>query len=597
MRNGLIAILVVAACIAVEAGPLVQRQLDLQCLTDDPVILALQSLSATPFCSSLLGISTTTITTTIASDALIITTVTATATDTTAAPVQVSTVTSTATLSVCSLSLLRKRGKGKCTKKKGYATTPTLYPGYGTKTENDGYQITKTPTYPESEYPQYGTQSSKDPSYPEDNYPHYDPQSSQEPYPENNYPHYGSESSKDPEYESQYHHYTEPYNTETQYASPTGVYPHPHPDPTFGFPTQHYSDTLPDTYTDPYVEPTYGVSSVDYSDTSIDTQTGPYTWPPLYESSSSEISDTFTISDTFIITSPTSTSTSSSTTSAPTGLEGFDPADLLFGCSCLSLPTPSAVVTATDAGAFTTTDVVTITVITASTQTVSVVTITTTATTNACPTTTTATPTATPTCDNLGVQWAEYRNFVTRANDDRTYSNFLPEVYKGQTPEIPGIYGNVGPISIVSTRSRLIQIYNNFQAFPSAFFALDHKAYFVAPTTGRYVFSVTNIDDAVFLWLGARAYSGWTRANADAAGFSNQGAGAVRASADITAGQYLPVRLMLAQSEGPVGFNFFVTGPDGTVLVSPDNVNSTYLVQFSCDGVTAPAFADWPLET
>lgn len=33
--------------------------------------------------------------------------------------------------------------------------------------------------------------------------------------------------------------------------------------------------------------------------------------------------------------------------------------------------------------------------------------------------------------------------------------------------------------------------------------------------TGTYTFSTTSADDFFFLWVGANAYSGWTRANAN----------------------------------------------------------------------------------
>ncbi|KAK6218787.1 hypothetical protein LQW54_002713 [Pestalotiopsis sp. IQ-011] len=347
-------------------------------------------------------------------------------------------------------------------------------------------------------------------------------------------------SSKEPEPESQYYytqHYnpqnynTQGYNTYTQQASPTATYPYPHPPPTY-----------------------------------------------VTQSSTTTPSTRITI-----------TTTKTIITNLPTALSQFDPADLLYGCSCLSLPTPSVVITQTVADAPTATEVVTVSTTRAASLPDLVLTATATVTVSAC-----ATPAV---CDNLGVQWAEYRNFLERPGNDADYSAFLPEVYKGQTPEIPGVYGNIGPVDFTSSRSRLVTLYDSNQAFPSAFFALDHKAYFFAPVAGRYVFSVTNVDDAVFLWLGPKAYAGWTRANADGFGVYDEGAGFARAFADLAAGEYVPVRLMLAQSQGPASFNFFVAAPDGTNIVSPDVVDSPYLVQFSCDGVTAPAFVDWPLET
>lgn len=582
----LINVLVAIVAIAVEATP-VKRQFDLQCVPQDPVILALQSLAvATPFCSSLLAISTTTVTTTTALDALTTQTITSTATRNTILTGQVSTITSyvnlspisvpglttvrTETLTVCSLNPLKKRED--CTEEEGQATAPVEQPGYGTKTESHPYQSAETEVDPGYNYwkPQYDTKaSSQEPEY--------------------------KTSSKEPEPESQYYHTqhynpqnynTQGYNAYTQQASPTATYPYQHPHPTYG----SSSNEISDTFTNTHARPTYGYSSFENSDTFISTHTT-HNLPP-YGSSSNIISDTFTItqpSTTTPSTRITVTTTKTIITNVPTALSQFDPTDLLYGCSCLSLPTPSVVITQTVADAPTATEVVTVSTSSAASLPDLVLTATTTVTVSAC-----ATP---PACDNLGVQWAEYRNFLERPGNDANYSAFLPEVYKGHTPEIPGVYGNIGPVDFTSSRSRLVTIYNSNQAFPSAFFALDHKAYFFAPTAGRYVFSVTNVDDAVFLWLGPKAYAGWTRANADGFGVYDEGAGFARVFADLDAGEYVPVRLMLAQSQGPASFNFFVAAPDGTNVVSPDVVDSPYLVQSSCDGVTAPAFVDWPLET
>ncbi|KAI0178124.1 GLEYA domain-containing protein [Pestalotiopsis sp. NC0098] len=578
----LITVLVATVTIAVEATP-VRRQFDLQCVSQDPVILALQSLPvATPFCSSLLDILTATVTSTTALDALTTQTITSTATQSTILTGQISTITSyvmsspisvseltiarTETLTVCSLNPLKKRED--CTEEEGQATAPVEQPGYGTKTESHPYQTAETEVDPEYNYwnPHYDTEgSSKDPEY--------------------------KTSSKEPEPESQYYHAqqynTQHYNTHTQQASPIATYPYPHPRPTYGYSSNEISDTFTNTHT----RPSYGFSSFENSDTFVSTHTTHN--PPPYGSSSNIVSDTFTITPpdtTTPSTRITITTTKTIVTNVPTALSQFDPTDLLYGCSCLSLPTPTVTFTATATDAPTATEVVTVSTTSAASLPDLVLTATTTVTVSAC-----ATPPTT--CNNLGVQWAEYRNFLERPGNDANYSAFLPEVYKGQTPEIPGVYGNIGPVDFTSTRSRLVTIYDSNQAFPSAFFALDHKAYFFAPVAGRYVFSVTNVDDAVFLWLGPQAYAGWTRANADGFGVYDEGAGFARVVADLAAGEYVPVRLMLAQSQGPASFNFYVAAPDGTNIVSPDVPDSPYLVQFSCDGVTAPAFVDWPLET
>lgn len=129
----------------------------------------------------------------------------------------------------------------------------------------------------------------------------------------------------------------------------------------------------------------------------------------------------------------------------------------------------------------------------------------------------------------------------------------------------------------------------------SDYFVLNHRGYIYAQQTGTYTFSVGSVDDAVCAWVGALAYTGWVRANdnLDAAIFIPY----PTYSVDLVAGQYYPIRIVFGQAQGAASFEMTVTAPDGTSFLGGSTGASPYLVQFSCDGVTAPAYASFGQET
>ncbi|PTB70070.1 hypothetical protein BBK36DRAFT_1166268 [Trichoderma citrinoviride] len=183
-------------------------------------------------------------------------------------------------------------------------------------------------------------------------------------------------------------------------------------------------------------------------------------------------------------------------------------------------------------------------------------------------TTTTATPTITPPscpsqcpapppCNNLGFDWAYYNN--SARNTDTTYSSFRPDS-----------------------------------------FALNHHAYIYACEGGTYTVDIPYANDAVYLWSGAKAYSGWTDANADARARYDQPdhvAGRATFAFDVPAATYVPVRFFYGQAQHGGGFSFSVTAPSGQVIVSDQATFSPYVVRYSCDGTTAPAFPAFGKET
>lgn len=61
----------------------------------------------------------------------------------------------------------------------------------------------------------------------------------------------------------------------------------------------------------------------------------------------------------------------------------------------------------------------------------------------------------------------------------------------------------------------------------------------------------------------------------------------------LTAGSYLPIRIIWANGDGSGIFDMTVTGPTGQPLALMGN----NLVQFPCDHSLAPAFPDYGSET
>lgn len=106
-------------------------------------------------------------------------------------------------------------------------------------------------------------------------------------------------------------------------------------------------------------------------------------------------------------------------------------------------------------------------------------------------------------------------------------------------------------------------------------------------------------DDIVLVWLGPLAFTGWTRANAaieqvyndPPQGFTGYpGEPPVSFTVRLVAGQYYPLRIVFAAAQRQSEFHLYVTAPDGSQFLGPDTSGSPYIVQYSCDGTTAPRF-------
>ncbi|TFB03830.1 hypothetical protein CCMA1212_003353 [Trichoderma ghanense] len=217
-------------------------------------------------------------------------------------------------------------------------------------------------------------------------------------------------------------------------------------------------------------------------------------------------------------------------------------------------------------------------------------------------TTITVSPTATPpscptqcppppSCNNLGFDWAYYNN--SARNTDTTYSSFHPDSFKKTAPLYVGTTSYVGGLYGQGSAETTGPIYDSSRSFALDFFALNHHAYIYACEGGTYTVDIPYANDGAYLWTGAKAYSGWTDANADAKALYNQPdhvAGRASFRFDVAAGTYVPVRFFYGQAQYGGGFQFIVTAPSGQVIVSDQETSSPYAVRHSCDGTTAPAF-------
>jgi len=192
-------------------------------------------------------------------------------------------------------------------------------------------------------------------------------------------------------------------------------------------------------------------------------------------------------------------------------------------------------------------------------------------------------------CGNQGLRWAQYKN-AQGDNNDATYSQFRPEVYKTVNPGTSGTTSTVGGLDAKGDQQ--ITVYGGTQQFSGDYFALDHTGYLYASTAGKHTIAIDSVDDLAMLWVGATAIKGWARSNALV--ITSQKGESL--DIDIPAGHYMPIRIMFAQGQGAAKFNMKITGPDGQTIADSSSQSSPWILQYSCDGVSAPKFPEWGQE-
>lgn len=176
-----------------------------------------------------------------------------------------------------------------------------------------------------------------------------------------------------------------------------------------------------------------------------------------------------------------------------------------------------------------------------------------------------------------------------------------PATIKTQTPLASGIGSYAGGPSIQGTcpsggSAALSYGYSG----PCEQFTLNIRGWFRAPSTGRYTVQLPDgIDDQVFVWVGANAYTGYDATNylfADKL-VNAQAQPGTSAFVNVQEGEYVPFRFIYLQDTGPYFFAITVIAPDGTIVV--DNATPLHpgVIQYSCDETSAPRFPPFGQES
>lgn len=195
------------------------------------------------------------------------------------------------------------------------------------------------------------------------------------------------------------------------------------------------------------------------------------------------------------------------------------------------------------------------------------------------------------------MQWAYYVNPDQDANVPGTsYSSFDPTLLKTLTPSYAS---TTTYMTLSGDGSAPIHIYGSPGTFASTYFALNHRGYIHALQGGTYTFTSHHSDEIILYWIGSKAYSGWTRSNADLedAVFSPTSGELLSFTKELQQGQYYALRIVYANAQTGSLEAISVTAPDGTVILGPNSAPNPYIIQYSCNGTEAPAYPPFGQET
>jgi len=209
-------------------------------------------------------------------------------------------------------------------------------------------------------------------------------------------------------------------------------------------------------------------------------------------------------------------------------------------------------------------------------------------------------PTATS-CNNAGIRYAAYQNVWAGGVD--TYGNYTqydPTSFKTLTPMYNGTTAFIAETN--SGWTSWIKVYDRFVIANNL--TLDHTFYVFANQDGWYSMNMPQGDNIVLVWLGAKAVSGWTRANADLTQYYTSSPTKVpqTVTVQLKMGQYLPVRLQWGNRQGDGEVDLNVYGPDGVPVMYSNLGQGTgwasgNVVQYPCDSSLGPQFPAWGQET
>ncbi|KAK6498554.1 hypothetical protein TWF481_011142 [Arthrobotrys musiformis] len=190
-------------------------------------------------------------------------------------------------------------------------------------------------------------------------------------------------------------------------------------------------------------------------------------------------------------------------------------------------------------------------------------------------------------CDNGGLEVAIYD--TVSGETDFTY-------IKTKTPSNSALTDILGIVTDVNGTSP-----HGFsvQDTGTNLYILNYRGYFYAPKTGKYKFQITQPDDAFAFWIREKAFSGWAKGNADGIAYWDPSSGPSSATYELylTAGEYLPLRLLLQNMGGECGYVFEITSSSGDQYFVQAGVPSPYLVQRPCDANAGSPYPDFGKET
>jgi hypothetical protein len=209
-------------------------------------------------------------------------------------------------------------------------------------------------------------------------------------------------------------------------------------------------------------------------------------------------------------------------------------------------------------------------------------------------------PTPVTTCGNTGIAYAGYTNSFAGGQATSGYPKFNPTVYKSAKPSQTGVTSYIAEFNSASNN---VAYYGQSTATQS--WVLDHTFYVFARQDGYYSFNIPYTDDIQMVWYGDKAVSGWSRDNADIVQFWSNQIGVQTpqtVAVYLTAGSYLPIRVMFGNGGGAGEMAFNIYAPDGSTILASNRglgtgSSSIDIVRFPCDATLGAKFPVWGSET
>lgn len=203
---------------------------------------------------------------------------------------------------------------------------------------------------------------------------------------------------------------------------------------------------------------------------------------------------------------------------------------------------------------------------------------------------------------NSGARYAFYSNAAAGSQGPASYPAYQPTTVKTRTPLATGVSSYIGESN---TDGQSVVIYGQSARLATTL-VISHTFYLYAGRgTGYYNFYIPYTDDVQFVWIGSKALSGWTRANADILQYWSSGIATQTPQTlayYLTFGTYTPVRIQWGNGGGAGDMRISITGPDGQAIVTSGiGTNSGYMaphiVTSPCDKSLGAQFPNFGAET